>query len=66
MTEADLIDDLSRLQRARLAEAVDKVALAIVAGTCVPDALELQILAELCDLFQLPLEAARIRRWLGE
>jgi hypothetical protein len=52
-------------RRARLAEAIGKLALAIVADTCEPDIVELRILAQLCDEHQLPVEAARIRRWMA-
>jgi hypothetical protein len=50
-------------RRARLAEAVAKLAMAIATGAVAPHALELQALASLCEDHFLPREAARVRRW---
>ena len=52
--------------RAELIEAIPKLAHAIETGEVEPDLQELQALAVLCDSQQLPDEAARIRRWIGE
>ena len=38
---------------------------AIAAGDVEPSIAELRALAQLCDQRHLPLEAARIRRWLA-
>jgi hypothetical protein len=52
------------LHRRRLKAAVDKLALAIAKGDVTPLPLELQALAEICETENLPIEAARVRRWM--
>ena len=52
--------------RTRLASAVAQLAIAIDAGEVEPIVLELRIIAGLCDDHQLPTEAARVRRWMGD
>lgn len=52
-------------RRARLKEAVAKMAHAIESSDEVcPTHHELYALAELCDEHDLPIEAARVRRWM--
>lgn len=51
----------------RLADAIAKMAAAIVAGDCLPPSeAEILALAELCDEHHLYAEAARVRRWMPE
>jgi hypothetical protein len=59
--------DHARLERrARLAEAVARMAIAIAYDDVTPTILELETLAAICDDHELPGEAARVRRWLTE
>ena len=51
-------------QRARLVDAVAALAHAIDRGEAEPIRAELDAIAFLCDDYQLPHEAARIRRWI--
>lgn len=53
-------------RRRNLAKAVAQLALAIAAGELRPEPVELQALAAICDDMQLPIEAARVRRWMGQ
>lgn len=57
---ADRPDD-----RATTAAAVANLAVAIAHGTIRPQPGELDALALICDRQQLPIEAARVRRWLA-
>jgi hypothetical protein len=52
-------------QRLRLRECVGKLAIAIANGECTPQLIELQALVEICEARELPIEAARIRRWIA-
>jgi hypothetical protein len=58
--------DSPRAIRHRLATAVAKMAHAIDVGTYETSREELLALALICDSWQLPGEAARIRRWIGD
>jgi hypothetical protein len=53
------------LSRRRLKAAIAKLALAIANGEVTPLPLELQALAEICETENLPIEAARVRRWMA-
>lgn len=53
-------------QRMRLQECVAKLGQAIAADECQPQVVELQALAAICDDAQLPIEARRIRTWIGQ
>jgi len=50
--------------RGHLVDAVEQLAGAIDRGECQPLRIELHALAVACDEHQLPIEAARVRRWL--
>lgn len=50
--------------RAITKAAVKNLAVAIADGTIRPQRWELDALALICDHQQLPIEAARVRRWL--
>lgn len=64
--EASTHPTLTRAERRRrLADAVADLADAIVTGEVTPDLIELQALALICDEHQLPIDAARVRRWTG-
>lgn len=51
--------------RQRLAEAVDKLARAMAAGEIATDEIQLRALVDICEANQLPIEAARVRRWIA-
>jgi hypothetical protein len=51
-------------KRHRLADAVDRLTLALALGEVTTSRVELEILAQLCEEQWLPCEAARVRRWL--
>jgi len=51
-------------RRARLVDAVDKMAEAIDAGQLEPHPRELEALAQICERQFLRPEAARVRRWI--
>jgi len=52
-------------KQALLRGAVAQLAVALVRGAVTLTVDDLEALATLCDGFQLPAEAARVRRWLG-
>ncbi len=56
---------LPKVDRKRLAKCIGELGDAIAKGECVPTALELKALAQVCDEHQLPMEAARVRRWMN-
>lgn len=51
-------------QRDELRDAVNRLANAMFRGDVEPDPDELRALAEICAINHLPIEAARVRRWL--
>lgn len=51
-------------RRTRLSAAVAKMAHQIDTGAITTSVVELDALAQLCDAHQLPIEAARVRRWI--
>ena len=53
-------------RRRRLAECIAKMAAAIAAGECTPTRMELLALAQICREHGLLMEAARVRRWMGD
>ena len=53
-------------QRARLIDAVAQLARAFDRGDAEPTRKDLDAIAFLCDEYQLPQEAARVRRWMGD
>jgi hypothetical protein len=53
-------------RRMRLQQAVAKKARALETGAHEIDVAELQALAGICDDAHLPIEAARIRRWIAD
>lgn len=52
--------------RANLVAEIPRLAIALDVGDVEPVVAELRLIARLCDDHQLPTEAARIRRWIGE
>lgn len=52
-------------RRNRLRSAITQFMAAIVAGEVTPIPAELEALAQLCDEQFLPVEAARVRRWIA-
>lgn len=48
----------------RLAQCVAELGAAIASGEVTPEWMELQALALICDENKLPIEAARVRRWM--
>lgn len=55
-----------RERRRRLAQCVDRLAIALAAEQCTILPAECEALAALCDAHDLPIEAARVRRWIPE
>lgn len=53
------------VRKRRLAECVAALAIAIADGKVVPELVELQALAYLCDEHGLPTEAMRVRWWIA-
>jgi hypothetical protein len=53
------------VDRRRLQEAVAKLGEALATGEVKPSPGELQALAAVCDANRLPIEAARVRRWMA-
>jgi len=51
--------------RQRFVEMINKLGTAIANGECTPELGELEALVLICEDRQLPIEAARVRRWLG-
>lgn len=51
-------------RRQRLRDAIAKMAPAIAAGECTPTRVELEALVLLCNEHFLPVEAARVMRWM--
>lgn len=53
-------------RRLRLRTAIERMSAAILAGECEPPTVDdLRALAELCNEHFLPVEAARVRRWMA-
>lgn len=63
MPAVDLATTIDRQRRLR--EAVAKMGTALAAGEIAPSTIELEALAALCEVYFLPREAARVRRWLA-
>ncbi len=63
ITEPDASTIAARRQQLR--ECIAKMADAIAAGACDPVDVELQALVQICEEHFLPVEAARVRRWMG-
>jgi hypothetical protein len=53
-------------RRGDLRDAVGRMATAIAAGEIHMDRTELEALAQICEEHFLPVEAARVRRWIPE
>lgn len=53
-------------RRLELRDAVTRLAIAIAHGEVTPQPIELEALAQICAEHFLPVEAARIRRWIAE
>lgn len=52
-------------RRQRLRDAIAKMAIAIAEGECTPTRDELNAVAALCTEYFLPVELARVRRWMA-
>lgn len=52
-------------RRQRLRDAIAKMATAIANGDCTPSRVELEALVLLCQEQFLPVEAARVMRWMA-
>lgn len=52
-------------RRQRLRTAIAKMATAIADGECTPTRVELEAVAALCTEYFLPVELARVRRWMA-
>lgn len=59
-----LADATFAARQQRLRDAVAKLAAAIVAGDRIPSKVELEAVVGFCQDYALPLEAARVSRWL--
>jgi hypothetical protein len=51
-------------RRQQLRECIAKMATAIANGDCTPERVELEVLVLICQEHFLPVEAARVRRWM--
>lgn len=61
---ADVTDATFTARQQRLRERVDTLADRIAAGEDVLSSVELEILIGFCQEYFLPVEAARVRRWM--
>jgi hypothetical protein len=52
-------------RRQQLRECIAKMATAIASGDCTPERVELAALVQICQEHFLPVEAARVRRWMA-
>lgn len=59
-------DSVRLARRARLVAAVKHLAIDMAAGVTTWEPIELRALAAVCDEHKLPVEAARVRRWIPE
>lgn len=56
------LSEAARTRRQRLAAGVEHILIAIADGDVLPETIELDALAQLCDDAQLPTQAARLRQ----
>lgn len=63
-TLADLDPTTIADRRQRLREAIAKMATAIANGDCTPSRVELEAILVMCHEHFLPVEAARVLRWM--